>query len=247
VGLLLGGLLLGFSATWFSRMAGVAALVVGLVLSVVITPTGLGARYRVDAAAQRLVCADGTPQVCVTAVHAYELAEVTPAVRRALTLLAKLPDPPTRAVEWRADAPSVSDSGQYRGQKPKLQPGTVMFRLEPAARVISAASLFTLKPDHPDLVASIVNGAGTTMNGCELGDPIALAAAGAWLMGVDVLPLGEGEFDSDADPAEVSATVAALRKLPEQEQVRRVSAVRDAANACRTGDLRSILTGRATS
>ncbi|WP_433729197.1 hypothetical protein ACQP2Y_16820 [Actinoplanes sp. CA-051413] len=90
-GLLLGGLLLGAGASRLLRAAGLAAAAAGMVLAVAVTPLGPGARYQVDAAAQRLVCADGTPEVCVTAGYAYELPTVTPAVRRALTLLAKLP------------------------------------------------------------------------------------------------------------------------------------------------------------
>jgi hypothetical protein len=94
------------------------------------------------------------------------------------------------------------------------------------------------------LTANIVNGAGTTMNGCRLGDPVALGAAGAWLMGVDVLPVTDDQFTYDESVrADIAATVRALRRLPEQEQVRRVTALRDAANTCRTDDLRSILTG----
>lgn len=246
-GLLLGGLLLGFGASWLSRVAGVAALAAGMVLTIVVTPVGLGTRYQVDDAAQRLVCADGTPQVCVTAVHAYELPEVAPAARRALAMLAKLPGAPTRAVEWRADAPYTFDRAQFRGRTPKLEPGTVMFRLEPEDPMLGTGDLFSLEsvsPTGTGLTANIVNGAGTTMNGCRLGDAVALGAAGAWLMGVDVLPLADGTFSYDAGiRAEIAATVQALHALPEQEQVRRVTALRDAANACRTDDLRSILTG----
>jgi len=244
-GLLLGGLLLGFGASWLPRVAGVAAVATGLALAVAITPSGPGALYKVDAQGQRLVCADGTPQVCVTAVHAYELAAVAPAARQALSMLAKLPGAPARAVEWRADAPSTFDDAQFRGRAPKLEPGTVSFRLEPGTRMLSTGDLFSLaSPPPTGLTANIVNGAGTTMNGCRLGDPVALGAAGAWLMGVDVLPLTDDQFSYDETVrADIAATVRALRELPEREQVRRVTTLRDSANACRTGDLRSILTG----
>ncbi|HYN92924.1 MAG TPA: hypothetical protein VES42_03650 [Pilimelia sp.] len=246
-GLLLGGLLLGFSASWLPRVAGVAVLATGMVLTVVITPLGMGARYQVNTAAQRLVCADGTPQVCVTAVHAYALPAVAPAARRALAMLAKLPGAPTRAVEWRADAPATFHSAQFRGRTPKLEPGTVTFRLEPDHRMLSTGDLFSLESAAPTgLTADIVNGAGTTMNGCQLGDTAALGAAGAWLMGVDVLPLTDQFAYDETVRADIAATVQALRELPEQEQVRRVTALRDAANACRTSDLRSILTGEPT-
>jgi hypothetical protein len=248
VGLLVGGLLLGFGASWLPRVAGVVALTAGMVLAVVITPLGLGARYQVDTAAQRLVCADGTPQVCVTAVHAYELPAVTPAVRQALTMLAKLPGAPARAVEWRADAASTFDDAQFRGRAPKQEPGTVAFRVEPDDRMLGPGDLFRLESVSPTgLTANIVNGAGTTMNGCRLGDPVALGAAGAWLMGVDVLPLTDNQFSYDETVrADIAATVKSLRELPGPEQVRRVAALRDAANACRTDDLRGILTGDPT-
>jgi hypothetical protein len=63
-------------------------------------------------------------------------------------------------------------------------------------------------------------------------------------MGVDVLPLTDDRFSYDGPVrADIAATVQALRKLPEPEQVRRVTTLRDAANTCRTHDLRSILTG----
>jgi hypothetical protein len=245
VGLLLGGLLLGVGASRLLRAAGLATAAAGMVLAAVITPLGLGARYQVDPAAQRLVCADGTPQVCVTAVYAYALPTVTPAVRRALTLLAQLPGAPTRAVQWRADAASTFDPAQFRGTTPKAEPGTVLFRVDPDNRLGGTGDLFRLRALDPTaLTANIVNGAGTTMNGCHLGDTVALGAAGAWLMDVDVPPVTDIQFGYDESVrTEIAATVRALRKLPEPEQVRRVTALRDAADACRTGDLRNILTG----
>jgi hypothetical protein len=244
-GVILGGLLLALGASWPSRVAGVAALLAGLTLSVYIMPPGHTNQLRVDAAAQRLVCADGTPQVCVTAVHEYELAVVTPAARAALTLLAKLPGAPTRAIEWRADAVSTSDPEQYLGATPKAEPGTVLFRIDRRSPSTSLGDMFDWGPTpSASLTAHMVNGAGTTMNGCRRGDPVALGAAGAWLMGVDVLPLDDRDFlYSEADRAEITATVRTLRAVGEREQLRRVTALRDAANSCRTDNLRGILTG----
>jgi hypothetical protein len=245
VGLLVGALLLGAGASRLLRAAGLAAVAAGLVLTVVITPLGPGALYRVDAAAQRLVCADGVPQVCVTAVYAHDLPTVTPAVRRALALLAKLPGAPARAVQWRADAASTFDPDQFRGSTPATDPGTVLFRVDPDNRVGGTGDLFRRRAlDPAALTANIVNGAGTTMNGCRLGDPVALGAAGAWLLDVDVPPVTDIQFRyDDRVRADIAATVRALRRLPEPEQVRRVTALRDAAGACRTTDLRAVLLG----
>ena len=234
LGLAVGCLLLVAGANWPARSAGLATLVAGVVLAMLITPTSTYGRYEVNAAAQNLVCAEGTPQVCVTAVQAYRLDDVAPAARRALTLLAKLPGAPTRAVEWRADAIGNGDSSQFWGTTPKVEPGTVQFALDGYGA-----------PSAADVTASILNGAGTTWNGCEPGDEVATGAAGAWLMGTDTLPLRDAgwPYPEETD-TEIRATVAALRKLPENEQLRRVTALRDAANACRTDDLLTILTGR---
>ncbi|MEU8663528.1 hypothetical protein, partial [Actinoplanes philippinensis] len=237
LGLALGGWLLLVGSRWPSRLTGIGTLVAGMVLITQITPAGSTyARYRIDPAAQELVCADGTPQVCVTAVRAYELDDVTTAARQALTLLARLPGAPTRAVEWRADAVGTGDPAQLWSRGPDNEPGTVMFVLGGWGA-----------PSPADVTASILNGAGTTSNGCEPGDEVALGAAGAWLMGTDRLPLRDGGSTyTDETGDQIAATVTALRRLPEKEQIRRVTALRDAANACRNDNLLAILTGGTT-
>jgi hypothetical protein len=208
-----------------------------MVAIALITPLpGTNKGYRVDAAAQELVCADGAPQVCVTAVNAYRLDDVTTAARRALTLLAKLPGAPARAVEWRADAPGTGDSRQFWSTVPRTDPGTVLFALDGYGALTA-----------DDVTASILNGAGTTWNGCEPGDEVATGAAGAWLMGTQTLPLRDAGVPYEEETeTRIRATVAALRELPEKEQIRRVTALRDAANACDTADLLAVLTGRPT-
>jgi hypothetical protein len=107
--------------------------------------------------------------------------------------------------------------------------------------------MFTLggwgAPSAADVTASILNGAGTTMNGCKPGDTVALGAAGAWLMGTDQLPLRDAGISYPEEiNNQIKATVTALRQLPEKEQVRRVTALRDAANACHNDHLPAILT-----
>ena len=234
LGLALGSVLLVAGASWLSRAAGLATMAAGVAVIIAVNPTGTYGRYQVNTAAQELVCAEGTPQVCVTAVQAHQLDEVAPAARRALTLLAKLPGAPTRAVEWRAEAIGNGDNSQFWGTKPKAEPGTVLFALD---------GWGALTPG--DVTASILNGAGTTWNGCEPGDTVATGAAGAWLLGGDSLPLRDAGYPYDEETdSQIRATVTALRKLPEREQVRRVTALRDAAAACRTDDLLALLTGK---
>jgi hypothetical protein len=233
LGLALAGLLMVAGATRLLRIAGLATLIAAVVLTTLVSPTGTTGRFQLDAAAQELVCANGTPQVCVSAAHQDELDEVTPPARRALTLLAKLPDAPTRAVEWRADALSQGDSTQFWGTTPKTEPGTVLFSF----RGYSGAT----SPEG--VTANILYGAGTWTNGCKPGADVALGAVGAWLLGTDSLPLGNTGILTDGEAQQgITATVTALRQLPEREQVRRVTAVRDAANACRNDDLLAILT-----
>jgi len=231
-GLAAAGFLLAAAKSWRPRVAAVAVLAVATMTAAMVPGVGMAARYHVDTAAQRLVCADGTPQVCVTAVHAFALAQAAPDVRRALGLLAKLPGAPQRAVEWRAD--SVYEPGSAESEPPAVPvaPGTVQFELDLDGR-----------QSDPHLVESIVYGGGIFRGGCAEGVGVAESAAGAWLMGTDDLVLDDGGFGYDEEwHAQIRDTVRKLRSLPEEEQTRRVTALRDAAAACRT-DLLPILTG----
>ncbi|WP_329010105.1 hypothetical protein OG271_26860 [Micromonospora rifamycinica] len=233
LGLLAGGCLLTVGVFRLTRAGGLAAVAAGVAVTMAVSPTTASQpTNRIDAAAQRLVCSDDGPQVCVTAVHAYLLDSVVPPARAALTKLAKLPDAPTRAVEWHSDTVGTGDDADYLGDTPKTGPGTVFFRLDLAEQ-----------EQDTDVEASILNGAGTTANGCRLGDPDALWAAGAWLAGGDTLDVKDFVFGLKLRPHEYQPVLTKLRQAPEEEQVRRVTAMRDAANACRTSNLTAILTG----
>ncbi|MDG4788867.1 hypothetical protein O7626_23565 [Micromonospora sp. WMMD1102] len=232
-GLALGGFLLVATRSWWYRGVGTAALAAGVAGLLLVTPSGQTNRYRVEPSAQRVVCADGAPEVCVTAVHAYALPGIVPDVRRALTALAKLPGAPTRAAEFRPGTAGTFSSNQFWTGKPTTEPGTVLFVLELAG---------TSRTD-PDLTASIVFGAGTRWNGCAQDDEVAKAAAGAWLLGTDDLRIVEDGWEYPDDlRQEIRNTVRQLRALPETEQLRRVTALRDAANRCEP-DLLRLLTG----
>ncbi|WP_430782854.1 hypothetical protein [Actinoplanes sp. G11-F43] len=230
------GLLLAGAVFWLSRVGGVALLVAGIAATVAITPDTQPDRYRIDLAAQRLVCADGTPEVCVTAVHAHLLPSVTPQVRAALERLGRLPDAPTRAVEWRAEKVATGDDLDHTGATPRIEPGTVAFRLDVDTR-----------DTDPDLEASILAGAGTTANGCEPRDLDALWAAGAWLSGRDTLEVTDYVFGMLPADDSYRKILAELRKATPEQQVRRVTALRDAANRCEQRDLTAILTGQRAS
>ncbi|EXG82372.1 hypothetical protein [Cryptosporangium arvum] len=233
LGLLAGGALLTVGASRLIRAGGPVAVAAGVAVMMVVSPTAASRpTNQIDAAAQRLVCANNGPQVCVTAVHAYLLPSVVPQARAALTKLAKLPDAPTRIVEWHADTVGTGDDFDYLSDTPKTEPGTVFFRLDLADQ-----------DRDTDIEASILNGAGTTANGCRLNDPDALWAAGAWLAGGDTLDVKDFVFGLKLFPDDYQPVLRKLREAPEKEQIRRVTALRDAANACRTTNLTAILTG----
>jgi hypothetical protein len=237
-GLLLAGLLLAAGTSALLRAAAFTSLAAGVAgLLLTTTPTAAGT-WQLDPGAHRYVCADGVPQVCVTAVHAHLLPDVTTEAHRALNALAKLPDAPTRAVELRLDTVGTNGSDQWH--RPKPQPGTVHFHLE-------------IDPgtgQDPDVAESIVMGGGTRWSGCgDGGDEIPQAVAAAWLLDTDVVRLWDSwagyKFADQLEP-EIRAGVQRLRALPEAEQLRRVTALRDAAARCEP-ELMPILTGQAAS
>ncbi|WP_435153035.1 hypothetical protein [Micromonospora aurantiaca (nom. illeg.)] len=119
-GLALAGLLLAAGRSWPVRAGAAASLaggVAGLLLIGVPGPAGI---WQLDPEARRYVCADGTPQVCVTAVNAHLLPQITPEARRGLRALAKLPDAPTRVVEvrWTPSAATTASSGTGPSRHP---------------------------------------------------------------------------------------------------------------------------------
>ncbi|MCT2280560.1 hypothetical protein M3G91_23375 [Micromonospora chalcea] len=235
-GLVLAGLLLAAGRSWPVRagaLAGLAGGVAGLLLIGVPGPAGI---WQLDAGARRYVCADGTPQVCVTAVNAHLLPQITPEARRGLRALAKLPDAPTRAVELRLDTIGSNDSEQWH--RPKPAPGTVQFLLEVDPDTGRAA----------DVAERVALGGGTMWYGCgRSGDDVAPAIAAAWLLDAETVRLWDswtGYRYADEQQEEIRDGVRQLRALPEPEQLRRITALRDAAARCEP-DLMPALTGRA--
>ncbi|MGA5300070.1 hypothetical protein ACPCHT_09095 [Nucisporomicrobium flavum] len=238
VGMVAAGFLLAAATRWSTRATAVAVLAVALSAAAYLPGAGQdGAygRYSVDRAAQRLVCSDGTPQVCVTAVHSRALGEATTQARRALELLARLPGAPQRAVEWRA-----ATTNDYYGAVFFPEPDSVPV---PAGTVTFDIDEVTGRPE-PHLVENLIWGAGAPRHHCPPendDDAVAKAAAGAWLMGTDHIPADSWPLVQALD-TRVHDTVQKLRTVPAGEQVRRVAALRDAATACRPG-LLPVLTG----
>ncbi|AGL14122.1 hypothetical protein [Actinoplanes sp. N902-109] len=219
VGFAAAGFLLTAGSSWLPRVVAVPVLAGALVAAAVLPGTTMAGRYRIDPGAERLVCSG---QVCLTAAHANLMDEVAPQVRRALTLLAKLPGAPQRAVEWRSDRVwELGDSIDAAGAQ-RAEPDILQIDLD----------LGNGKPG-PHLTESALLGAGTRWNGCYNGESVAQYAAGAWLLGTDDMVVYDGFGAPPGDfGAEVRQTVAKLRQLPPDEQVRRVTALRDASADC---------------
>ncbi|WFE21851.1 hypothetical protein O7621_00150 [Solwaraspora sp. WMMD937] len=214
------------AATGRSRLLAVLPGVAGLLVALIVLPPVDEAAHP-DLRATELVCADGTPRVCVSRVDASALPELVGPARRALALLARLPDPPTAVVQ------QVGPHGATISERRK----TANFRL-----LIYGDG--TIATGLPTLEAELLDGAGTVACGAALDDvegwePIqaARAAAGLWLAGRDAAP------DEFWDPVQgmVEEALATLRSLPADEQLARVAALREAALNCRP-DLYEVLT-----
>ncbi|GAB7045646.1 hypothetical protein [Catenuloplanes indicus] len=234
-GLVIAGLLLIAGRSWLSRAGAGVVLAAGLAGLVLIAAPGPAGHWRLEPSAQRLVCADGEPEVCVTAAHAYLLPQVVPEVRRGLAALAVLPGAPTRAAEIRLHTIGDHSSEQWYRFAPYDEPGTVYF-------VVDYSST---EGGDPGVAARIAMGGGTYLTGCGAQEDVPLMVAGAWLLGTGDFRVWEPGFGywgwSDLQP-EVRERLRALRELPKEEQLARVTAVRDAAARCEP-DLMARLTG----
>ena len=200
-----------------SRRARAAALlpaVLGAAVTVLVAPSGSDfADAPMDTVARELVCADGTPQVCVSRIHAGLLPEVTPLARRGLTMLAKLPNAPAGAAE------NINTFADENAQPQR--PDTVLLDIDVDSRGHLAGDA--------DFLPRMLNAAGVDTGACAetLSGPVSRAAA-YWLM--DLEP---GLIDTDA---ETHTLWQGLRDLPEAEATARIAAVRRAALDCQNLD-----------
>ncbi|MEV0133296.1 hypothetical protein AB0H83_33130 [Dactylosporangium sp. NPDC050688] len=204
-----------------TRVAALIPLLLGAGAALAVIPQGSAyVDSPIDRVAQQLVCAEGSPRVCVSRAHAGLLDVVTPRAREALRLLARLPDPPTSAVE---DVNTFLDEHvqPYRAD-------TVMFRIE------IGGDGRLLNPDS--FAMRMLYAGGMSEAPCPDGlDPAVSIAVAHWLMGEEP-PAAAAEPDAD-----IHSVWAGLHALPEQAAIDRVAAVRKAALAC--GDLAEALAG----
>jgi hypothetical protein len=214
------GALLLASGSRRSRLAALLPVVLGAALAIAIAPRGDGfVANPVDPVAQEQVCAEGSPRVCVSRVHAGLLSEVAPPARQALTMLARLPDAPSQAHE--------DTTTFYPDTSPPRRADTVLIpvRVDGSGHLAGAAGI----------IPQMLYAAGANTHGCPEGPRTDVArAAGAWLSGRE--PVAEyADEPAEVNPAAV-ALWQALRRLPVNEAAARVAAVRRAALSCEDVD-----------
>jgi hypothetical protein len=209
VALAVTAVLLFTSSGWRIRLAALLPVVAGAALAIAVMPhQNRLVTDGVDKVAQALVCADGTPRVCVSRVHSSMLPEVTTQARQGLAILAKLPGAPTEVHE---------DTTTY-GQdvSPPWQENVVLLRVE---------------ADKSSRLARVVTGAFDNPPTCQnLTSPTDRTAAAYWLMG-----RAPEEDEYSYDPmlvTEATAQWQKLRQLPENDAKARVVALRQAAHNC---------------
>ena len=187
-------------------------------------PRAEDAATPVDAAAQHLVCAAGTPRVCVSRARTGLLPEVTPLARQALTMLARLPNVPAEADE---DTTTVLPDSS-----PPSRAGAVLFWIGADKHGHLAWKSF--------IITDIVTKGLTGNRGCDqTGDPAVTMAAVAWLTGRE--PQADPHIQIDPDPMPQAVTLwHGLQALPEKEAEARVEAVHRAAQNC--GKIDGLLT-----
>ncbi|WP_033338583.1 hypothetical protein [Catenuloplanes japonicus] len=206
-------------------------LVVGLAAALLVLPSAAQA-VRPDPGATALVCAEGTPRVCVTRAYATVLPELTGPAREALTALGRLPNAPVELIQ---------DTHYFGFAADTLQePSTVRVQLT----IDSDGGLVT--GGGRTLVESLLDGAGTlvcagyTTREAESRQMAARAVAAAWLLNRTDPP----EAYVDEDRAVTTQAWDTLHALPADQQVARVAALRAAGLQCRA-DLFEVLTGTA--
>jgi hypothetical protein len=232
-GLALGGLVLAAATRLRGRLLTLLPIAAGLALMIPLV-SAPAALYVPDAAATVEVCTQDTgPRVCVAQADAALLPTLTGPARRALALLARLPDPPTSVHEI------TGDLGQW---STRPQPAAVVWF---ASDNLTDDGAWTGSQD--ELTMHILAGAGTRPCVAGTGEPPnstdarARAVAADWLYGSLNAP---GPVLDQQEKAQRQQLWNTLVALPPAQQQQRITALRTAARACH-GNLISALTGGA--
>ncbi|MFJ3820549.1 hypothetical protein [Streptomyces nodosus] len=189
-------------------------LAVGATATTLLVPTGDAyARGTVDPAAQRLVCTEDTPRVCVSRAHEGLLPEVAPKARHALALLS-----PTSVVQAHEDTTTYSPP-----TAPEPRPDTALMQVTVDSRGHLA---------HPErFELAMLIGAFVTPPACEnMSDFDGATAAAYWLLDREPTVGLDGASLTDRKAVDLWKD---LKQLPRAEAEARVVAVHRAAQQCR--------------
>ncbi len=226
-----GALGLVAAATWRGRVLSTGLVVVGAAVQLL---AGGTARLVPDARAAAPVCADGTPRVCVAAVHAAALPSVAGPGRRTLQRLGD-------RLGGRWELVEATD------------PGAAARTLQRSSRRIPfVISGFDLARDGSfegaaglpvQLAAGLgTNGYAAPGTGSTLAQTTAGALFTAWLLDrpVDAAGAGLTSEQDAAAAAEARRLLQRLRSLPPAAQTARMAAIRAAFLADRPDPLRPL-------
>ncbi|WP_444948112.1 ABC transporter permease [Micromonospora ureilytica] len=175
----------------------------------------------VDAGARELVCADGTPRVCVRRVHAAILPDTVAPARDALHRLSRLPNPPTAVEE------GIQDISGNPDEQDTPSGQTITFYIE----IGQAADIDAGQVTQQLLTGAGVISCGDTSNS-ETYDAARLAAA-YWLL----------QTPPPDTKQKVVEAWQRLTSLPAAEQLARIAALRNAGLACNAEAQWDILMG----
>lgn len=217
--------------SWTRVAALLPALTLGAAAHIIVPQDSPYPGLAVDPGAQQLACAEGTPRVCVARVHAHLLPEVTPLAREGLTMLARLPDAPTAAIENVNVREASPDSHQKRTDLVEFETDLVEFEIEydysSNGKSISAF----------DTLLNILDARGnhyySSCPGDVGADIVADRAAAYWLL---------GQEPESVISEQVHELWRTLDALPDEEAVDRVTALRDAKRTC-SAERAHLLTG----
>jgi hypothetical protein len=210
-GLAAGAALLFAAAGRRARLVALLPPALGAAAAVLILQGGSAyATDPVDPVARELVCTADAPKVCVARMHRGVLGEVTPPARAALATLSRLPNGPSRAVEY-LDG----------GEKPTDQSADTL--LIPLS-IGDDGHVY----EADRIEGYMVDNLGVLRFACPEESPgpatEVVDAASAWLLG------------TEPETARARALWRGLRRQGEREAATRVAAIRHAVLTCTKGD-----------
>jgi hypothetical protein len=196
-----------------SAFAALLPLAIGATATALVAPTGAAyERGTLDPVAQELVCAAGTPRVCVSRVDAGLLPEVVPEARQALRLLSATP-----VVQAHEDTSTFAPA-----TSPRRRADTALMDIE----VDKHGHLADPGVLEPSMLTEVFSGPP----GCRSGPSTEVATAVAsWLL--DRRP-SAGLYGFSFDVPKAVKLWKGLKALPPAEATAREEAVYRAAQKC---------------